>query len=151
MSVNKVMLLGHLGKGPEKRQVGDTVVTVFSLATGEKWTDKRSGEIHEKTQWHNVEAWGRTGEIAAEYLSKGSEVFIEGTLDYQTWDKKDGGKGYKTIVKALSLQFVGSGGQRGEDSDDQGADSGQEPERPGRAAPTAAAKQSAPRAGKLPF
>jgi single-strand DNA-binding protein len=113
--VNKVILLGRLGKDPETRNVGDSSVTSFSLATSEKWTDKRSGEIKEKVQWHEISAWGRVGEIAAEYLSKGREVYIEGTLDYQSWDKKDGGgKGYKTVVKVLSLQLLSSGDYEGE-------------------------------------
>jgi len=116
--VNKVILVGRLGKDPETRQVGDTSVTEFSLATSEKWTDKRSGEIKEKAQWHNIEIWGRAGEVALKYLSKGDEVYVEGSLDYQTWEKKDGGKGYKTIVKVFNLTLIGGKKDRNSDRDD---------------------------------
>lgn len=107
MSVNKVILLGRLGKDPELTTVNDTSLCKFSIATSEKFTTK-TGVKDERTTWHNIIAWGRQAEVMAEFLSKGKEVYIEGRIDNRTYDKKDGTKGYTSEVIVQSFQFVGS-------------------------------------------
>lgn len=105
-SVNKVILLGNLGKDPETRYLSSgTAVTEFSMATTETWKDD-GGEKHEKTSWHSITCFGRLAEIAGEYLKKGRPVYIEGSIDYQEWEK-DGVKHYRTKVKAERLQLLG--------------------------------------------
>ena len=108
--VNKVILIGRLGKDPESKQLpsGNTV-TDLVLATSETWRDKQTGEKQEKTTWHNVTFFGKVAEIAAQYLTKGSKVYVEGSIENQTWEK-DGEKKYKTIVKGRELQFLDSKG-----------------------------------------
>jgi single-strand DNA-binding protein len=104
--VNKVLILGNLGRDPETRFLpsGDAVTT-FSIATSESWKDK-SGNQQEKTEWHNCVAFKRVGEIAAQYLKKGSKVYVEGQLRTQSWDK-DGQKHYKTEIVVRELQLLG--------------------------------------------
>jgi single-strand DNA-binding protein len=113
-SVNKVILIGNLGKNPELRYTpGGQAVANFSIATSEKFTDK-SGQKRESTEWHNIVAWGKLGELANQYLKKGRPVYIEGKLTTRSWDDKDGNKKYKTEVVANQMQFLGSapgGGQ----------------------------------------
>ena len=108
--VNRVILIGRLGKDPESKQLpsGNTV-TDLVLATSETWRDKQTGEKQEKTTWHNVTFFGKVAEIAAQYLTKGSKVYVEGSIENQTWEK-DGEKKYKTIVKGRELQFLDSKG-----------------------------------------
>jgi len=90
--INKVILVGRLGKDPEMRSIpSGTTVAKFSLATDERFTDK-SGEKQERTEWHDVEAWDRLGEICGQYLRKGSLVYIEGTIRTDTWDDKETGQ-----------------------------------------------------------
>jgi len=113
-SVNKVILIGRLGKDPElKTTASGQNVCSFSLATSESWKDK-NGQKQEKTEWHNINAWGKLGEIAGQYLQKGREVYIEGRISTQTWEK-DGEKKYKTIIEASDIKFLSgkesSGGQ----------------------------------------
>ena len=105
--VNKVILLGRLGRDPELRttQSGQSVCN-FSVATSEKWKDKQ-GEAQERTEWHNIVAWAKLAEICAEYLSKGSQAYIEGKLQTTKYEK-DGIERYKTEVVAAAVQFVGS-------------------------------------------
>jgi len=117
MSVNKVTLLGHLGNDPDVRKLdnGNTVAT-FSLATNERWKDKQ-GDKHEHTEWHRVQCWGKTAELAGEYLSKGRQVYLEGKLKTQSWDDKKhpGVKRYATDVVCSQLTFLGKsdgGGDR---------------------------------------
>lgn len=97
-SVNKVILLGNLGKDPEIRHLpnGDTVAT-FSIATSEKWTGK-DGQAQERTEWHRVEVYGKTAEVAQKYLGKGSRVYVEGAIRYEEWEK-DGVKRNATKVR----------------------------------------------------
>ena len=98
-SVNKVILIGRLGKDPETRDVNGKVLASFSLATSESWNDKNTGQKQEKTEWHNVSVWGRQGEIAAQYLRKGSQVFLEGQIETQNYvDKTSGQTRYSTKV-----------------------------------------------------
>ena len=107
MSVNKAFILGRLGKDPELRQTtsGKSCCT-FSVATSERWTDQ-SGNKQESTTWHNIVAWGKQAEVMKEYLSKGSQVWIEGRIDNRSYDKKDGTKGYTSEVVVQNFQFVG--------------------------------------------
>ncbi len=122
--VNKVILIGNLGKDPELRYTpGGQAVASFSLATGEKWKDK-DGNMQDRTEWHNIVIWGRMAENAKEYLAKGRPVYIEGRIQTSTWDDKDGNKHYKTEIVAQSMQFLGSRGDQGS------APSGPPPEAP---------------------
>lgn len=106
-SVNKVILIGNLGKDPDFRVTpGGQPVANFSIATTEKWSDK-AGEKKEKTEWHNIVLWGRLAEIANQYLRKGGSVYIEGRLQTRSWDDKDGNKRYTTEIVGNSLQMLG--------------------------------------------
>ena len=112
--VNKVTLLGNLGKDPEvKYTPGGMAVAKFSLATGERRKDK-DGNWQDHTEWHNLVAFGKTAEVAAEYLKKGKQVFIEGQLRTSSWDDKESGaKRYKTEVIVNELIMLGGGGGEG--------------------------------------
>jgi single-strand DNA-binding protein len=111
--VNKVILIGNLGRDPELRytQSGQAVAN-FSLATSENWNDKSSGEKVERTEWHRITAWGKTAELAAQYLSKGRTVYVEGRLQTREYEDKEGIKRKVTEVVASNVTFLGS--QRGE-------------------------------------
>jgi len=111
--VNKVILIGNLGKDPEvKYTQGGMAIASFSLATSSSQKDK-DGNWQEKTEWHNIKAFGRTAEIAGEYLKKGKTVYIEGRIHYDSWDDKDTGqKKYMTQILANELTLLGGGGQR---------------------------------------
>jgi single-strand DNA-binding protein len=110
MSVNKVILVGNLGQDPELKTLDSgKKVCNFSMATTERWTDK-SGAKQEKTEWHRVEAWDRTAENCAQYLKKGSKVYVEGSIKNRTWDKPDGTKGYSTSIHGSTVQFLDSKG-----------------------------------------
>ena len=113
-SVNKVILIGHLGADPETRVMpsGMTVANV-RLATSENWKDKQSGETQERTEWHSVALFGRLGEIAAEYLRKGSQVYIEGRLRTRKWQDKEGRDRYTTEIIANDMQMLGGRGGSG--------------------------------------
>jgi len=106
-SVNKVILVGNLGRDPELRYTpSGTAVANFSLATNEAWTDK-SGQKQERTEWHRVVVWGKQAEIAGEYLQKGKQVYIEGSLQTREWNDRDGNKRQTTEVKALRVIMLG--------------------------------------------
>ena len=106
-SVNKVILIGNLGRDPEIRYTpGGSPVANFTMATTERWTDP-NGEKKEKTEWHRIVVWGKQAEIAAEYLRKGRQVYIEGSLQTREWTDRDGNKRYTTEVKAQRLQLLG--------------------------------------------
>ncbi len=108
MSVNKVILIGRLGKDPELRYTpGGKPVASFSLATSDRWTGP-DGEKKESTVWHNIVAWGKTAEVMKEYLRKGREVYIEGRIDNRSWDDKEGNKRYTSEVVVQNFQFIGS-------------------------------------------
>jgi single-strand DNA-binding protein len=106
--VNKVILLGRLGRDPELRTTtsGNSVCN-FSIATSEAWKDKQTGEKMEKTEWHNVTVWGKLAELCREYLSKGSQAFIEGKLQTTKYTDKENVERYKTEVVAQTVQFIG--------------------------------------------
>ncbi len=119
--VNKVILVGRLGKDPEVRSTpsGQTVAE-FSLATDEKYTDKGGNKV-ERTEWHNIQAWGRLGEICGQYLKKGKLVYIEGRIQTDSWDDKETGvKKYKTRINANEMKMLGGRG----DGESGGSDSG---------------------------
>ena len=112
-SLNKVMLIGNLGKDPEVRYTaGGTAVASFSLATSEKFKGK-TGDWEEKTEWHNITLWARLAEIAGEYLSKGKTVYIEGRLQTRKWQDKEGKDRYTTEVLASDMQMLGGRGGGG--------------------------------------
>lgn len=106
MSVNKVILVGNVGRDPETKYTqSGTAITNFSVATSERWRDKNTNEQNEQTEWHNIVCFARTAEIAAEYLRKGSKVYIEGQLRTQSWEQ-DGQKRYRTEINARQLQML---------------------------------------------
>lgn len=108
-SLNKVILIGNLGRDPETRYMPDGgAVTNFSIATTETWKDKNSGEKQEKTEWHRITTYRRLAEIAGEYLKKGSQVYIEGKLQTRKWTDKDGVEKYTTEVIADEMKMLGS-------------------------------------------
>ena len=115
-SLNKVMLIGNLGKDPEVRYTtSGQGVASFSIATTEKYKNK-SGEWEEKTEWHNIVLWGKLAEIAKDYLSKGKTVFIEGRLQTRKWQDKDGRDRYNTEIVGDRMQMLspkGDGGRSG--------------------------------------
>jgi single-strand DNA-binding protein len=123
--INKVILIGHLGADPETRAMpsGMTVANM-RLATTESWKDKQSGEQQERTEWHNVALFGRLGEIAAEYLRKGSQVYIEGRLRTRKWQDKEGRDRYTTEIVANEMQMLGGRGGAGGGGGGGGASAG---------------------------
>src|SRR5688572_32583470 len=109
--VNKVILVGNLGKDPETRYMpSGSAVTNLRIATTEAWKDKQSGEQQERTEWHAVAMFGRLAEIAAEYLRKGSQVYIEGKLRTRKWQDKEGKDRYTTEIVADEMQMLGGKG-----------------------------------------
>ncbi|MDB5953770.1 single-stranded DNA-binding protein [Ramlibacter sp.] len=132
-SVNKVIIVGNLGRDPEMRSFpsGDRVANV-TIATTDRWKDKTSGEMKEATEWHRVVFNGRLAEIAGEYLRKGSQVYVEGSLRTRKWTDKDGVEKFTTEIRADEMKMLGKregmGNPAGED--DGGYDSA-----PRRAAP----------------
>ena len=112
-SVNKVIVLGNVGKDPETRTFADGgQVTNVTLATTEKWKDKQTGEMREATEWHRIAFHGRLAEIAAQYIVKGSPIYVEGSLHTRKWTDQAGVEKYSTEIKAASLQLLGSKPQR---------------------------------------
>ncbi len=106
-SVNKVILIGNLGKDPEVRYTADgTAVASFSIATSQRWTNK-DGERVERTEWHKIVAWRKLGEICGQYLSKGKQVYIEGRIQTRSWEDKDGNKRWTTEIVAQTMQMLG--------------------------------------------
>lgn len=107
--VNKVLLIGNLGKDPELRYTpGGQPVTSFSLATTERWADK-TGQRQERTEWHNIVVWGKLAELCNQYLKKGRSAYVEGRITTRSWDDKDGNKKYRTEIVASQIQFLSSG------------------------------------------
>jgi single-strand DNA-binding protein len=109
--INKVILIGNLGKDPETRYMpSGGAVTNVTLATSESWKDKNTGEQQERTEWHRVVFFNRLGEIAGEYLRKGSKVYIEGSLRTRKWQGQDGQDRYTTEIVASDMQMLDSKG-----------------------------------------
>ncbi len=123
--INKVILIGNLGRDPELRytQNGQPVAN-FSLATSENWTDKTSGEKVEKTEWHRIVVWGRTAEHCSQYLAKGRTVYIEGRLQTRDWEDKEGQKRSTTEINAQTVQFLGGPKGQSAGSPEAGAGAG---------------------------
>jgi single-strand DNA-binding protein len=113
--VNKAILIGNLGRDPELRRTpGGTPVASFPLATTDRRTDRSTGQRQERTEWHNIVAWGRLAELANQYLRKGRSAYIEGRITTRSWDDRDGNKRYRTEIIANQIQFLGApGGQAG--------------------------------------
>jgi single-strand DNA-binding protein len=127
-SVNKVILVGNLGRDPEVRYTtnGNPVAT-FTMATTERWNDP-SGERRERTEWHRIVGWGKQAEIAGEYLRKGKQVYVEGSLQTREWTDRDGNKRYTTEVRAQRFQMLGSRGDAPREVPDQPQTTAAEPE-----------------------
>lgn len=126
--VNKVILIGNLGQEPELRYTGSgTAVCNMRLATNESYTDRDGNQV-DKTEWHNVVAWGRLGEVCDEYLQKGSQVYFEGSLQTRSWEDNDGNTRYTTEVKAREMMFLDSSRQEAPTSDGFNQDRGYEDE-----------------------
>jgi single-strand DNA-binding protein len=107
-SVNKVILVGNLGRDPEVRYTtSGTPVANFTMATTDRWNDAATGERKERTEWHRVVVWGKQAEICGEYLRKGRQVYIEGSLQTREWTDREGNKRYTTEVRAQRVQMLG--------------------------------------------
>jgi single-strand DNA-binding protein len=120
-SVNKVILVGNLGRDPETKYMPDgAAITNVSIATSYQWTDKASGEKKEETEWHRVMFRGRLAEIAGEYLKKGSQVYVEGRLRTRKWQDKEGQDRYTTEIVADAMQMLGSRAGAGEPRESRG-------------------------------
>jgi single-strand DNA-binding protein len=114
-SVNKVILVGNLGRDPETRYMPDgAAITNVSVATSYQWTDKASGEKKEETEWHRVVFRGRLAEIAGEYLKKGSQIYVEGRLRTRKWQDKEGQDRYTTEIMGDTMQMLGARSGSGE-------------------------------------
>lgn len=112
--INKVILVGNLGNDPDvKYSQGGSAITTISVATSEQWKDKQTGQMQERTEWHRVKFFGRLAEIAGEYLKKGRQVYIEGSLRTDKYTGKDGVERYTTDIIANEMQMLGGGGEGG--------------------------------------
>jgi single-strand DNA-binding protein len=112
--INKVIIVGNLGQDPETRYMpSGSAVTNFTVATNESWKDKQTGEQRDRTEWHRVAMFNRLAEIAAEYLRKGSQVYIEGKLRTRKWQGQDGNDRYTTEIIADEMQMLGGRGGAG--------------------------------------
>ena len=107
-SINKVLLLGNLGRDPELRSTpkGNNVLN-FPMATSRRWKDRETEEVHNETDWHRIVVWGRQAEVLSEYLKKGSQVHVEGRLQTRSWTDNDGAKRYTTEIVASRIQLLG--------------------------------------------
>ncbi len=116
-SLNKVMLLGRLGRDPELRYTGSgKAVATFTMATSSQWKDQ-DGNDQERTEWHRIVAWSRLGEICAEYLSKGKQVYLEGRIQTRDWEDQDGNKRTTTEIVLNDMIMLGGGGPNRDYSD----------------------------------
>jgi single-strand DNA-binding protein len=148
-SVNKVIIVGNLGRDPEMRSFpnGDQIANV-GIATTDKWKDKQTGEMKEATEWHRVTFNGRLAEIAGQYLRKGSQVYIEGSLRTRKWTDKDGAEKFTTEIRADQMQMLGGRqGMGGPGGDDGSASSYEAPRQPAARA-AAPVSRPAPAASK---
>jgi len=146
-SVNKVIIVGNLGRDPETRYLpsGDAVTNI-AVATTNSWKDKATGEKREETEWHRISAFGKLAEIMAQYLKKGSQVYIEGSLKTRKYTDKDGVEKYATEIRADTMQMLGSRQGMGGPADNSYGNAA--PARP--AANPAASQSSAPRQATKP-
>ena len=143
-SVNKVILIGNLGRDPETRYTADgAAITNITIATSDRWKDKASGEMKESTEWHKVAFFGRLAEIAGEYLKKGRPVYVEGRLRTRKWQDKEGQDRYTTEIVAENMQMLGSReGMGGGGADFDGGS--EEPRAPARAPASKSAAAAKP-------
>lgn len=141
--INKVILIGNCGGDPETRYLpSGGAVTNVTVATSESWKDKQTGQAQERTEWHRVVFFNRLGEIAGEYLKKGSKVYIEGSLRTRKWQDKDGGDRYTTEIVANEMQMLDSKGSGGGMGGGMGG-GGYESQAPRESAPRPAGRQQA--------
>jgi len=134
-SVNKVIIVGNLGRDPETRYAPEGgAITNISVATTDQWKDKTSGEKQERTEWHRVVFFNRLAEIAGEYLKKGSQVYVEGSLRTRKWQDKEGKERYTTEIVAERMQMLGSRAGMG-DASSRGGDEDKAPVTAGEAKP----------------
>jgi len=116
--INKAIIIGNLGADPETKYMpSGTAVANIRVATTEAWKDKQSGEQQEKTEWHRVEAFGRLAEIMGEYLKKGSQVYVEGRIQTDKWQDREGNDRYTTKIVARDMQMLGGRGGGGGTAD----------------------------------
>lgn len=109
--INKVIVVGRLGKDPEYKAVGQgSAVTTLTVATSENWTGK-DGQKQERTEWHRIVVWGKLAELCSKYLAKGRQVYVEGRLQTRQWEDQQGQKRYTTEIVAQTVQFLGGGAQ----------------------------------------
>lgn len=128
-SVNKVILIGNLGRDPEVRYTtGGNPVANFTMATTDRWNDPATGEKKERTEWHRIVVWGKQAEIAGEYLRKGRQVYVEGSLQTREWTDRDGNKKYTTEIRAQRFQMLGRRDDRPASSERQEAPAVTEPD-----------------------
>src|SRR5262245_28871468 len=141
-SVNKVIIVGNLGADPETKYLpsGDAVTNI-RVATTDKWKDKASGEMKEATEWHRIAFFGRLAEVAGEYLKKGSQVYVEGSLRTRKWQDKDGQDRYSTEIRGDVMQMLGR--REG------GGEARPLPERPARGEPAKAGAAAPAKKGKF--
>lgn len=120
MTINKAIIIGHLGRDPETRYLpSGEAVTNFSIATTERWKDKTSGEAQERTEWHRITTFGRLAEVAGEYLKKGSHAYVEGKIQTRKYQDKDGVEKHVTEIRAYEIKFLSrpeSSGAGGDES-----------------------------------
>ena len=129
--INKVIIVGNLGQDPDTRYMpSGAAVTNFTVATNESWKDKETGEQKDRTEWHKITMFGRLAEVSAEYLRKGSQVYIEGKLRTEKWKDKDGNERYTTKIIADEMQMLGGRGGGGAPMQDSGASQGAPPSPP---------------------
>ncbi|KAF3998711.1 single-stranded DNA-binding protein [Glaciimonas immobilis] len=151
-SVNKVIIVGNLGRDPETRYMPNgEAVTNIAVATTESWKDKNSGEKKELTEWHRITFYRKLAEIAGQYLKKGSQIYIEGRLQTRKWQDKEGVERYTTEIIADSMQMLGSRqGQGGASMDDGGYDGGDAPRQSGGGAGGGSSYNNAPSGNSTP-
>lgn len=143
--INKVILVGNLGADPDTRYMpSGKAVTNIRIATSESWKDKQTGDQQERTEWHSIVLYDKLGEIAAEYLRKGSQVFIEGALRTRKWQDKEGKDRYTTEIIARDMQMLGGRGGAGGGSGGGGGGGFGGDEQPRRSRPAAQEDRSSP-------
>ncbi len=142
-AINKAILIGNLGQDPEMRYTGNgTAVCNMRLATTDRYKDA-SGEMVERTEWHNVVAWARLAEVCSEYLRKGSKVYFEGPLQTRSWEDRDGNTRYTTEIRAREMMMLDSRGGNESGNGSTGGFSGSKPQAPRKAASPAGADADA--------
>lgn len=144
-SVNKVILVGNLGRDPETRYMpsGDAVTNI-TIATTDRYRDKQSGDMKEATEWHRIAFFGKLAEIAGQYLKKGSQVYVEGSLRTRKYTDKDGVEKYATEIRADSMQMLGSRQSQGQSGGDDYNPGNYGNNRPASNAPAAGSNRPAP-------